>query len=66
MKDSYGHKLAQLVGSNIATRRKLKNWTQAQLGEMLGIGTDSICRIEPKFPDIKHSTRGQPDIFSTL
>lgn len=46
MKDSHGHKLAQLVGSNIATRRKLKNWTQAQLGEMLGIGTDSICRIE--------------------
>ena len=41
MKDSKNHKLAQLVGGNIAMRRKLKKWTQAQLGEMLGIGTDS-------------------------
>ncbi len=58
MKDSKGHKLAQLVGCNIATRRKLKKWTQAQMGEMLGIGTDSVCRIErgitaPRFQRIE-------------
>ena len=62
MKDSKNHKLAQLVGGNIAMRRKLKKWTQAQLGEMLGIGTDSVCRIErgitaprfQRFEDIAH------------
>lgn len=46
MKDKKGNSLAKLVGSNIAARRKMKNWTQAQLGEKLGIGTDSLCRIE--------------------
>lgn len=58
MKDSKENKLARLVGSNIAMRRKLKKWTQAQLGEMLGIGTDSVCRIErgvtaPRFQRIE-------------
>ena len=62
MKERKDNNLAKLVGSNIAARRKQKNWTQAQLGEKLGIGTDSLCRIErgvmaPRFQrlnDIAH------------
>jgi len=74
MKDSKGHKLARLVGSNIAMRRKHKKWTQAQLGEMLGIGTDSVCRIErgvtaPRFQrieDIAHLLDcSAADLFKT-
>ena len=62
MKEQKDNNLAKLVGCNIAARRKQKNWTQAQLGEKLGIGTDSLCRIErgvmaPRFQrldDIAH------------
>jgi len=46
MKDNKINKVAQLLGSNIAAYRKRKGWTQAFLGEQLGIGTDSLCRIE--------------------
>lgn len=46
MKEKKSQELARLVGKNIAARRKRKNWTQAYLGEKLGIGTDSLCRIE--------------------
>lgn len=46
MKDVKSKSLARRVGANIAAHRKLKGWTQAQLGEILGIGTDSLCRIE--------------------
>lgn len=62
MKEQKDNNLAKLVGGNIAARRKQKNWTQAELGEKLGIGTDSLCRIErgvmaPRFQrldDIAH------------
>ena len=46
MKEEKRNSLARRVGANIAAYRKLKGWTQAQLGEILGIGTDSLCRIE--------------------
>ena len=46
MKDEKCNSLARRVGANIAAYRKLKGWTQAQLSEILGIGTDSLCRIE--------------------
>lgn len=46
MKENKRCSLAQRLGANIAAYRRLKGWTQAQLGEKLGIGTDSLCRIE--------------------
>lgn len=39
-------RLAVLVGANIAARRKLKGWNQAQFAERLGIGADSLSRME--------------------
>lgn len=46
MKEEKRNSLACRVGANIAAYRKLKGLTQAQLAEILGIGTDSLCRIE--------------------
>ena len=39
-------RLALIVGANICARRKLKNLTQASFAEQLGIGADSLSRIE--------------------
>ena len=39
-------RLARIVGANICARRKLKNLTQASFAEQLGIGADSLSRIE--------------------
>lgn len=39
-------RLAVLVGANITARSKLKGWNQAQFAEKLGIGADSLSRIE--------------------
>ena len=39
-------RLALVVGANICARRKLKNMTQASFAEQLGIGADSLSRIE--------------------
>ena len=39
-------RLALIVGANICARRKLKNMTQASFAEQLGIGADSLSRIE--------------------
>ena len=39
-------KLSVLVGANIAARRKLKNWSQAELAEKLEITAVSLSRIE--------------------
>jgi len=38
--------LARIVGANIAARRKKKVLTQAEFAELLGMGTDSLSRIE--------------------
>ena len=46
MKQKAKNDVARLVGANIAARRKQKGMTQAQLGKKLGIGTDSVCRME--------------------
>lgn len=47
--------LALVVGENISEKRKALGLTQAQLAESLGIGPDSLSRIEkgvvaPRFP----------------
>lgn len=74
MKEQKNNNLAKLVGGNIAVRRKQKNWTQAQLGEKLGIGTDSLCRIErgvmaPRFQRLEEIARlldcSVADLFKT-
>lgn len=49
--------LAIIVGTNIAAKRKRKGMNQAQFAEQLGIGADSLSRIEsgitaPKFQNL--------------
>ena len=39
-------RLAVIVGANITARRKLRGWNQSTLAEYLGIGADSLSRIE--------------------
>lgn len=46
MKEKRLSSVAGLVGNNIAERRKQKHMTQARMGELLGITTDSLCRME--------------------
>ena len=46
MKEKRLSSVAELVGSNIADRRKPTHMTQARRGELLGITTDSLCRME--------------------
>ena len=46
MKEKRLSSVAGLVGNNIAVRRKQKHMTQARMGELLGITTDSLCRME--------------------
>lgn len=41
-----GKSLAILVGSNIMARRKRRNMTQEQLAELVGIGQQSLSRME--------------------
>lgn len=38
--------LAVIVGANITAKRKRKGWNQAQFAEQIGIGSDSLSRIE--------------------
>jgi transcriptional regulator with XRE-family HTH domain len=50
--------LAKVVGANIAARRKQKMFTQAEFAEVLGMGADSLSRIEkgvvaPRFPRLE-------------
>lgn len=45
MKEKRLSSVAGLVGNNIAERRKQKHMTQARMGELLGITTDSLCRM---------------------
>ena len=50
--------LAIIVGANISTKRKRKGLNQVQLAELLGIGPDSLSRIEsgitaPKFQTLE-------------
>ena len=42
-------RLAAIVGANIAARRKLLGWNQAEFAEKMGIGADSLSRIERGF-----------------
>ena len=55
-------KLAAIVGANITARRKLKGWTQAEFAEKMGMGPDSLSRIErgtvaPRFPRLEEMAR---------
>lgn len=48
------HPLAVLVGENIVSRRRLRNLTQEKLAELVGVGQQSLSRmengrIEPQF-----------------
>ena len=50
--------LAIIVGANISAKRKRKGMNQVQLAEQLGIGLDSLSRIEsgitaPKFQTLE-------------
>ncbi len=55
-------------------RRKMKDWTQAELAEKLAIGTDSLSRIErgvvaPRFPRLEEFAKALEcsvaDLFKT-
>ena len=51
-------RLATIVGANITARRRLKGWNQAEFAERMGIGADSLSRIErglvaPRFPRLE-------------
>lgn len=51
-------RLATIVGANITARRRLMGWNQAEFAERLGIGADSLSRIErglvaPRFPRLE-------------
>ena len=39
-------RLTAIVGANITAFRKEKGWNQAQFAELLGVGADSLSRIE--------------------
>jgi transcriptional regulator with XRE-family HTH domain len=39
-------KLKEIIGKNIAWRRRLLNMTQDELGEKIGIVHESVCRME--------------------
>lgn len=52
------HNLAVIVGKNVAQRRKELGLKQADLAEKLGIGADSLSRLEkgliaPRFPRLE-------------
>lgn len=58
MADQQKQRLATIVGANITARRRLKGWNQAEFAERLGIGADSLSRIErglvaPRFPRLE-------------
>ena len=51
-------RLATIVGANITAQRRLMGWNQAEFAERLGIGADSLSRIErglvaPRFPRLE-------------
>ncbi|MDD6181743.1 MAG: helix-turn-helix transcriptional regulator [Desulfovibrionaceae bacterium] len=51
-------RLATIVGANITAQRRLMGWNQAEFAERLGIGPDSLSRIErglvaPRFPRLE-------------
>ena len=53
--------LAVIVGANITAKRKLKDLNQAQFAELVGIGPDSLSRIErgltaPRFQTLERMT----------
>ena len=50
-------KLSAIVGANITARRKLKGWTQAEFAEKMGMGPDSLSRIERGFPRLEEMAR---------
>ena len=41
-----GGRLARKLGANIATRRKARKWSQAELAEHLGVAPETISRFE--------------------
>ena len=50
--------LARIVGAHIANRRKQKGMTQVECAKRLGMGADSLSRIEkgvvaPRFPRLE-------------
>lgn len=51
-------RLATIVGANITSHRRRMGWNQAEFAERLGIGADSLSRIErgltaPRFPRLE-------------
>lgn len=66
------HKLAIIVGKNVARRRKEIGLKQAELAELIGIGADSLSRLEkgliaPRFSRLEqiseHLTCSVADFF---
>mgnify|MGYP002470703250 FL=1 len=58
MADQKKQRLATIVGANITAQRRLMGWNQAEFAERLGIGADSLSRIErglvaPRFPRLE-------------
>lgn len=67
-------RLATIVGANITARRKLLGWNQAKFAERLGMGADSLSRIErglvaPRFPRLEQMAEllecSVADLFQT-
>lgn len=58
MSERKRQRLATIVGANITARRRLMGWNQAAFAERLGMGADSLSRIErglvaPRFPRLE-------------
>lgn len=58
MAEQKKQRLATIVGANITAQRRLMGWNQAEFAERLGIGADSLSRIErglvaPRFPRLE-------------
>lgn len=49
-------KLAIVIGSKIKEQRKLKGWTQLELGEKVGLGKNAISNYEKGFRSPKKNT----------
>ena len=52
-------RLAAIVGANMAALRKERGWNQIEFAERLGIGADSLSRMErglvaPRFSRLEH------------
>jgi transcriptional regulator with XRE-family HTH domain len=46
VKNSTKENLNRAIGARIARARKSAGWSQAKLGDIVGVSTSTLCRIE--------------------